>query len=183
MTPAREHELLTAAADLLREVGYEALSMEGVAARARCSKVTLYRLWSSKPRLVAAAIRELGSADLSEIDTGSLRGDLIAGAEAVLSGQSFSTVAAVHNAARTNAELDDVLRAELLDPGAEFVNRFVERAVRRGELDHHPAAAAYLPHLLFSFFGTTRFFATYPLTLDDFVRYIDSVVMPALLNS
>ncbi|QIS12418.1 hypothetical protein [Nocardia arthritidis] len=28
-----------------------------------------------------------------------------------------------------------------------------------------------------------KVFATDPLTLDDFVRYIDSVVMPALLNS
>jgi AcrR family transcriptional regulator len=54
LTPEREVELLDAAMDVLREVGYQDLSMDLVAAKARCSKATLYRLWPSKPELVAA---------------------------------------------------------------------------------------------------------------------------------
>ena len=41
LTPEREAELYTGVLDLLREVGYDGLSMEAVAARARCSKATL----------------------------------------------------------------------------------------------------------------------------------------------
>jgi len=49
-------ELLNVVMDLLGEVSYEELSMDLVAARGRCSKATLYRLWPTKPQLVVAAL-------------------------------------------------------------------------------------------------------------------------------
>ena len=49
LTPEREAELYAAVLDLLREVGYDALTMDAVAARTRSSKATLYRQWGSKP--------------------------------------------------------------------------------------------------------------------------------------
>lgn len=57
ITPEREAELHGAVLDLLREVGYEALTMDAVAARTKSSKATLYRQWGSKPELVAKALR------------------------------------------------------------------------------------------------------------------------------
>src|SRR5438105_898621 len=42
--------------DLLREVSFAALSFEMVAERARVSKPTMYRRWSSKAALVADVI-------------------------------------------------------------------------------------------------------------------------------
>src|SRR5882757_242101 len=56
MTPERERELLLAALEILRNRGYDALTMEAVATEARCSKATLYRLFGSKQKLVAAAM-------------------------------------------------------------------------------------------------------------------------------
>ncbi len=53
LTPEREAELYAAVLDLLREVGYDALTMDAVAARTRASKATLYRQWQGKPELVA----------------------------------------------------------------------------------------------------------------------------------
>ncbi|MGW3660900.1 TetR/AcrR family transcriptional regulator [Streptomyces sp. NPDC005151] len=38
---AREREILTAALEVMLEVGYEAMSMDAVASRARCGKATL----------------------------------------------------------------------------------------------------------------------------------------------
>src|SRR3954468_22051705 len=77
ITPEREAELYSAVLELLREVGYDALTMDAVAARTRSSKATLYRQWGGKPELVVKAMRHnksLGS--VGDIDTGSLRGDL-----------------------------------------------------------------------------------------------------------
>ena len=48
-----------AAIELLAEQGYDRLSMESVAERAQTSKATLYRRWSSKAELVAAAISDV----------------------------------------------------------------------------------------------------------------------------
>src|SRR4051812_31017015 len=75
ISPEREAELHGAVLDLLREVGYEALTMDAVAARTKSSKATLYRQWGSKPELVAKALRCTQPVSLREIDTGSLRGD------------------------------------------------------------------------------------------------------------
>lgn len=57
------NRITNAALELLADVGYDRLSMEAVAERAQTSKATLYRRWSSKAELVAAAISDVGTAD------------------------------------------------------------------------------------------------------------------------
>lgn len=54
--------ILSAALDLLGEVGYGGLNIEAVAARAGVGKSTVYRHWSGKLELVEDAIRSLKSA-------------------------------------------------------------------------------------------------------------------------
>ncbi len=66
ITPEREAELYEAVLDLLREVGYDALTMDAVAARTRSSKATLYRQWGGKAELVAKAIRHNKPVDLAD---------------------------------------------------------------------------------------------------------------------
>jgi AcrR family transcriptional regulator len=74
-----EAAILDAAWDELTEVGYTALTMEGVAARARTSRAVLYRRWPNRPELVVAAVRHHTEVTpLGVPDTGSLRGDLLA---------------------------------------------------------------------------------------------------------
>jgi TetR/AcrR family transcriptional regulator of autoinduction and epiphytic fitness len=51
--------ILSAAVDLLAEVGYGGLTVEAVAARAGVGKSTIYRHWSGKLDLVEDAIRTL----------------------------------------------------------------------------------------------------------------------------
>jgi AcrR family transcriptional regulator len=53
------NRITRAALELLADVGYDRLSMESVAERAQTSKATLYRRWSSKAELVAAAISDV----------------------------------------------------------------------------------------------------------------------------
>src|SRR3954465_11667192 len=77
----REAEILEAALDVLGEVGYDRLTMDAVALRAKASKATLYRRWNGKVSLVIDALHHGHRHEDPEggaIDTGSLRGDLIA---------------------------------------------------------------------------------------------------------
>lgn len=69
--------ILVATIALIRDVGYDAVTIEGVAARAGVGKATLYRRWDSKELLVAEALAQLASA-IPNPDTGSLRGDVLA---------------------------------------------------------------------------------------------------------
>jgi AcrR family transcriptional regulator len=48
--------ILSAAIALTREVGYDALSIEGIAERAGVGKTTIYRHWPSKELVIAEAI-------------------------------------------------------------------------------------------------------------------------------
>ena len=83
----REQAILEAAIELLAEVGYEAMSIEAVAVRARSSKATIYRRWPGKAELVAEAMRRRTEPFVEDLpDTGSLRGDLLGLAERMFTG-------------------------------------------------------------------------------------------------
>ena len=59
---ARESAILSAVIGLLGELGYEAMTMDAVAARAHASKTTIYKRWPGKPQLVRAAQHLVGLA-------------------------------------------------------------------------------------------------------------------------
>ncbi|MEU8274225.1 TetR/AcrR family transcriptional regulator [Microbispora bryophytorum] len=71
--------ILTAAFDLVGEVGYAKLSIEGIAARAGVGKQTIYRWWPSKGAVLFDAFLMLseGEDDSAALpDTGDLEADL-----------------------------------------------------------------------------------------------------------
>jgi AcrR family transcriptional regulator len=77
----RDPEILEAALDVLAETGYDGMTIDMVATRAKAGKATLYRRWSSKADLVLDAVVCMKSRDIdldALPDTGTLRGDLIA---------------------------------------------------------------------------------------------------------
>jgi AcrR family transcriptional regulator len=76
--PRQAAAIFHATVDLLTEHGYDGLTIEGVAARAKVNKTTIYRWWPSKDALLAAALMESEILELTVSDTGTLRGDLIA---------------------------------------------------------------------------------------------------------
>ncbi|QSB13153.1 TetR/AcrR family transcriptional regulator [Natronosporangium hydrolyticum] len=79
---ASRRAILTAAFDLLQEVGYAKLSIEGIAARASVGKQTIYRWWPSKGMVIFDAFLMLSEgADGGPPalpDTGDLAADLTA---------------------------------------------------------------------------------------------------------
>ena len=79
-----DEAILDAAVDAFIEGGWEGLTFEGVAARAGVGKTTIYRRYASRLDLVIAAAERLAEEKGEAPDTGTLRGDLIALAEAHL---------------------------------------------------------------------------------------------------
>jgi AcrR family transcriptional regulator len=66
--------ILNATLELLVEVGFSALTVEGVANRAGVGKATIYRRWPSKLPLVVEAFGQLPG--FEDVDTGDLAEDL-----------------------------------------------------------------------------------------------------------
>ncbi len=133
---SRDLALREAALVLLAEVGYDRLTMDAVAARARAGKTTIYRRWQGKAELVVDALN--GLKGVPEIpDTGSLRQDLRALAESVTSAESQfgaqMTVGMISALAR-DGELRRVFGEKFIGPRAARYRAVFERAVARGEM-------------------------------------------------
>ena len=73
---AADEAILEATVDVFAEVGLEALTMEGVAARAGVGKNTLYRRFPNKLDLVVGAVRRYTDVGAPPPDTGTTRGDV-----------------------------------------------------------------------------------------------------------
>jgi AcrR family transcriptional regulator len=184
LSPEREIELYNATIELLREVGYEAMTMDAVAARAHSSKATLYRQWQGKPRLVIAALKHHKPITIVDIDTGSLREDLyeIARRHGLVTAAEHDTalMAGMAHAIRNDAELGRAVREAIVEPEFEAFARMLSRAVDRGELAADAPAARVLPHVMSGAVFFRQMIDGEPAD-EAFVRdIIDSVILPAL---
>lgn len=64
----RVDAVLQATADVLADVGYSALTIDAVAARAQSSKATIYKRWPSKTALIVAVAAKLGPVSIPVLD-------------------------------------------------------------------------------------------------------------------
>ena len=131
---SRDLVLREAALALLAEVGYDRLTMDAVAARARAAKTTIYRRWRDKAELVVDSLNSLkGVPNIP--DTGSLRDDLRALAESITSAEgqfgAQMTIGMV-NALAHDAELRRVFGEKFIAPRMAGFRTVLERAVVRG---------------------------------------------------
>jgi AcrR family transcriptional regulator len=143
-SPAADAAILDATLYLLRERGYEALTVAGVIERAGVSSATLYRRWPTKHELVAAACASL-SPEAVTIDTGALEGDINAFVRHVArSITARSNVIDVLQGTKRDPDLAQAMRDKLLAPRLDALDAILRRAVERGELASAPAAETCL---------------------------------------
>ncbi|MFG2943736.1 TetR/AcrR family transcriptional regulator [Streptomyces adustus] len=183
ITPEREAELYEAVLDLLREVGYDALTMDAVAARTRSSKATLYRQWGGKAELVAKAMRHSKPGHLADVDTGSLRGDLHAFAlreDDCQMEQNSALMRALAMATHANPDLLRAFKELLIEPEMNEFRVVLQRAVDRGEVRADNPALEYLMHMMLGGFAARTLIDELPPTREFLISYIDAVVLPAL---
>jgi AcrR family transcriptional regulator len=127
--------ILDATLELLAEVGFSALTVEGVATRAGVGKATIYRRWPSKLPLVVEAFGQLPG--FEDADTGELAEDLKRMLRSYLQAFNTSALAAVlPSLAGERTHNPDL--AALFEPVSKGrrqpLTRAFERAVERGEI-------------------------------------------------
>jgi AcrR family transcriptional regulator len=176
----REQQILDATLEVLAEVGYDRLTMDAVAARAKASKATLYRRWTNKVSLVIEALQHAKGPE--EVpDTGSLRGDLQAtycGMGGLVDRDAVATFASVLTAIARDADFAAAFRREVVGPKVAAAHVIWERARQRGEICGdvdldllEPALAGIVLHRVF-------LMGEAPDT-DVITRVIDQIILPA----
>lgn len=133
--PASEDAILTAAAEILREGGLSAFSIEAVARRAKAGKPTIYRWWPSKAALLLDVYhRQKGETFYA--DTGNTREDLIVFLETLLgfwktsAGEVFRSIIAE---AQSNPDALEALR-DYAVTRCQASGVILNRGVARGEI-------------------------------------------------
>ena len=183
--PGRDTAILDAAIEVLAESGYDGMTMDMVAARAKAGKATVYRRWSSKAELIVEAVTHLkrSQVDLERLpDTGTLRGDLLA----LFKPQSVEeaehkmrVMAGLASVLLQNPQLADAGDAAIVQPWA-LVNRLLMiRALERGEISANAdidAACQVLPSMA----AYRALIQRKPFDLTFLTTMIDGILLPAL---
>lgn len=136
----RDPEILACAVDVLAEVGYEGMTIEMVATRAKAGKATLYRRWASKEELVIEAVACMKRTDIEQMtlpDTGTLRGDLVGMIRPHSiedNDKKVRVMGGLLSLISRNPELADAVNATVIEPRAALNRKFLERALDRGEI-------------------------------------------------
>ncbi|MDH6142354.1 AcrR family transcriptional regulator [Kitasatospora sp. GP30] len=134
-----ERAILDAVWAELAEHGYDTLTMDGVALRARTSKPVLYRRWSNRAELVMAALDHNAPDYQEPPDTGELRSDLETFLGRLLHRFDDLPLAAVHGLMVDMLrvpELRSRFRAGLLAFGpVDTLEAMMRRAADRGEVN------------------------------------------------
>jgi len=176
----REQQILDATLEVLADVGYDRLTMDAVAARAKASKATLYRRWSNKVSLVIEALQHSkGPTELP--DTGTLRGDLIGvfcGMGGLADHATIATFASVLTAIARDADFAAAFRRDVVGPKIALSQQVWRRAQDRGELRAdadltllEPALAGIVLHRVFVMGERPD--------ADLITRVIDQIILPA----
>ena len=181
----RDAEILDAAVEVLAETGYDGMTMDMVAARAKAGKATVYRRWPSKAELVIDAIACMKSSDIDYDrlpDTGTLRGDLVAMIKPHSieeAKRKLQVMAGLISMLSRAPELADAANAAIVEPRAAANRILMRRAIDRGEISADcdvetlalisPSMAAYRVLILRK-----------PVDRPFLLALIDGVILPAV---
>jgi AcrR family transcriptional regulator len=186
----RDAAILDATISVLQDVGYDRLTIDAVAAHARASKATVYRRWPNKAALVVEAIGRLHPAPPPGEqpaclfpDTGSLRGDLLAGLKqmvTMLATDEGKLMAAILTAQVRDPDLAAAIQGTMADK-QRSCQMVVDRAIARGDLTSTTGVAAFVevvPAMLYN-----RLLITGEAFDTEFVtRLVDDIALPLLLR-
>jgi AcrR family transcriptional regulator len=142
---ATTEALHRAVQELLEEVGYRALTIEGVAVRSGVAKTSIYRRWPSKAEMVFDLILHSSTELPAMDDRGSLTGDieaLSARIAALVAGRLGRRIfpGLICDVA-SNPALMQRFQATFIVDGRDQIAQVLERSVRRGDLTDATAAA------------------------------------------
>jgi AcrR family transcriptional regulator len=179
----RETAILEMALELLLETGFEAMSMDALARRARVGKATLYGRWGGKPALVVAAVQHAAESTRPETeDHGSLREDLLALGRNIQDHRQRGgkLVLALAHAIQADTEIATAAEELLRKPAQLRTTECLTRAIERGEIQAEALELPYVMELLPSLLIAKLLFA--PQEVIDLEAFVDLVLIPILTH-
>ena len=180
----RDPEILDAAIDVLAEAGFDGMTIDMVAARAKAGKATIYRRWPSKADLVldAVACMKAGELDAEHLpDTGTLRGDLVAmiRPRSIEEGErKLRIMGGLFGMISSSPELADAAHAAIIEPRVAVNRLFLRRAIERGEIsaDCDVEALAVVTPAMAAF---RLLIQKQPIDAEYLLSLVDGVLLPA----
>lgn len=177
--PLCDEAIFEAARALFAEHGYAGVSIEGVAARARVAKATIYRRYSDKAQLVVAAVHTCAASTDNLPDTGDLRADLTSMLATLMDllRSDLGPVLLAFSAERARyPQLDQEFKRSVIGAKRAHIRRLLRSAIERGDLpaDTDVEVVAEAGSALMWHHAVNRL----PLT-DDLPRRIVDIVIPA----
>lgn len=135
--PVTHQNILKAARELMDEIGFECLTIEGIAARAGVGKTTIYRRWPNKTSIVLDAFLEAESPKTSVADTGSLREDLQRQMRKLvkeLNGPVGRSIATLLASAQFDDEMKEAFRERWIEPRRAEMRRIIQQGMERDQI-------------------------------------------------
>lgn len=180
----RDPQILEAAIDVLAETGFDGMTIDMVAARAKAGKATIYRRWPSKADLVLDAVAYMKAGELDQEhlpDTGTLRGDLVAmiRPRSIEEGErKLRIMGGLFGMIANSPELADAVHSAIIEPRAAVNRLFLRRAIERGEIspDCDVDTLAVLAPAMAAFRVLVQ---KKPVDAEYLISLIDGVLLPA----
>jgi AcrR family transcriptional regulator len=175
-----EDALLSAAWEQLQDLGYQKLTIEGIAAAAGTTKTVLYRRWPKKALIVITAFKKFGpKVDMTTPDTGDLRTDLFTllsapvAAFASLGQETIRGLISEQIAESMDKIFTAVNSKNMIH---QAIDKILANAAARGEVnpDIITDRMKNLPTLLF----TNELLTNGTLTKTTVAEIVDTILMP-----
>ena len=170
--------ILTAAYELTSEVGYQDLTIEGIAARAGSGKQTVYRWWSTKADVLLEALALKADLSVTTADQGSFAADLgafLRDSAVLLAHSSVVTVLRLlMSEAQRDQEFRERFQREFLHKRRGAIDILVSRAARRGDKPAH-LSADLCADLIFGLIWY-RVLATEPVITDQDIEALQRLL-------
>jgi len=133
---ASRQAILQAAFELLEEVGFERMSIEGVAMRAGVGKTTIYRWWESRGVLAVEAFLTIVAPAIAFHETGSAKADMLAQMQALAElyrGPTGRFVREMIGSSQSDPAMRSAFHDLFLSPRREMARAVFRRGQEAGE--------------------------------------------------
>jgi len=150
--PEADRLILETAHRLLRELGYDRLTMDAVAREAGVARTTVYRRYRDKADLVSAAIETLRPPGKRSA-SGDARRDLIAHLDNVRRNYGISLAGTLLMEEPYNPRLLELFRERMVTPQRQIVADTIKGGIERGQIRADIDIEPVLDLLLGAFFA------------------------------
>ncbi|CAN5315959.1 TetR/AcrR family transcriptional regulator [soil metagenome] len=184
--PTRDADILEATLDVLAETGYDGMTIDMVATRAKAGKATVYRRWESKADLVIDAVACMKAPiDLDALpDTGTLRGDLVAMIKTPTmqdAERKLKIMGGLVSLLEREPGLADIAHATISAPRVALNRTLIQRAIDRGEA-RADCDVDLVSLVSVSMVSYRTLMQRTPVDRAFLLSVIDGVILPAVLK-